>query len=135
MNVERLKRAIAIIEATPSKQLNLRFWQRGEKDTTKKQYVSSVQEVHCGTIACAAGWLALNPEMNAEGLSCGPFGYPVFEEHTQFAALQHFFDIRDVEAYRLFNSRTIFEQCGGRELLSDKQIWLVRATQLLATAE
>lgn len=136
MNIERLKQAIAIIEAIPDEKVNLRTWQRQKNiyDAT----VTKMEDVSCGTLACAAGWLVLHPDMQAQGLKVGLSGNPVYNNGRRqlinFYALATFFDIRDVEADSLFQSRNSSEMRGGNEDLTDKQIWLQRANRLLEQA-
>lgn len=136
MNVPRFKRAIEIIEALPDSQLNLKTWQ---KSYEREKYIISSEQATCGTIACAAGWLALHPEMQAQGLSAGYCGQPIYRDGDaraiQFNALQLFFDIRDVDADWLFESRTVYEHSGDRAQLTDKQIWLQRAKNFLSGYE
>jgi hypothetical protein len=137
VNVTRFKRAIEIIEALPDEQLNLKVWQQSFDKAGG--YISSNQQATCGTIACAAGWLALNPEMQEQGLSSGFGGQPEFwgEDFRalSFRALELFFDIRDVDADSLFQSRTVYESCGDRVEFTDKQIWLQRAKHYLSAYE
>jgi hypothetical protein len=134
MNVDRFKRAIEIIEALPDEQVNLKVWQ---KENFAK-YISSKQEATCGTIACAAGWLALDPEMQAQGLKSGFCGQPEFHFRGEicgvsFRALGLFFDIRDADT--LFGPRVAWEESGDMERWTDKQIWLHRARTVLSAYE
>ena len=138
MNVTRLKQAIAIIEAVPDEQLNLKTWQRSYNGV---DYISANAQATCGTIACAAGWLALHPEMHAQRLSAGNGGLPVYQNEdglysTQFRALARFFDLSVYEANRLFEPRTGFE-CSdpSQSLYTDKEIWLKRANRFLEAAQ
>jgi hypothetical protein len=134
MNVERFKKAIELIEKTPDEQINLRVWQKAGRNR-----VTSRAQANCGTIACAAGWIALDPEMQEEGMSVGDFGQPIYPYRGQhldgFDALQYFFDIRDVEVDYLFESRRNSELVNGLEKYSDRNIWLRRAHNLLADYE
>lgn len=133
MNIERLKQAIKIIEAIPDEKLNLRVWKNANESIG---YVDSMEK-SCGTIACAAGWLAMHPEMQAQGWWSGLCGQPVYQREKQtffgFDALQMFFELRDSEAYGLFKPRYLIERSGDRAALSDKEIWLMRANRFLET--
>jgi hypothetical protein len=136
MNVDRFTRAIEIIEALPDEQVNLKVWQK----ENFARYISSKQEATCGTIACAAGWLALDPEMQAQGLKSGFCGQPEFHFRGEiygvsFHALGLFFDILDIEADTLFGPRVAWEESEDMECWTDKQIWLHRAKTFLAGCE
>lgn len=137
MNVTRFKRAIEIIEELPDSQLDLKVWQKAHDAWAG--YIGSNTKATCGTIACAAGWLALHPEMQEQGLSAGYCGQPRYSgmdiPHNGFRALELFFDIFREDADFLFQSRTIYESTFGREQFTDKQIWLQRAKQFLAGYE
>ena len=136
MNATRFKQAIAIIEEIPYTQLKLDYWQDNRMEC---QAIRSSSQVTCGTIACAAGWLALSPEMQEEGLMVGHRGAPMYLyqgiQTSNFYALQLFFDIRDVDADSLFGSRSSYECLGSFAKLTDKEIWLWRAKQFLARYE
>jgi hypothetical protein len=98
MNIDRFKRAIEIIEEKPDSQVMLKVWQQSNS-VSHYSYISSKQEATCGTIACAAGWLALDPEMQAQGLKSGYGGQPEFHFRGEicgvsFRALGLFFDVR-----------------------------------------
>ena len=137
MNVDRFKQAIAIIEEIPDEQLRLKHWQASYDKGSG--YIGSNAQATCGTIACAAGWLALHPDMQAQGLSSGYCGMPRYSEtgpmYSGFTALQLFFDIRDIDADLLFQSRNWYESDGDMGQLTDKQIWLKRAKIFLAGYE
>lgn len=137
MNSERLKECIAIIEAIPANRLDLDSWQKSTGPFPV--FADRLQNTHCGTIACAAGWLALYPQMQAHGLLVSYRGRPVFTHNQQIFygtdALARFLDIRDVEADRLFTHRRQFEKCEPFKEMSDKELWLYRARQLLASHE
>lgn len=136
MNTPRFRRAIEIIEAIPDFQLNLREWQRSTDHIGG--YIISSEQATCGTIACAAGWLALHPDMQAQGLTSGYCGQPHVRGETcgvSFRALELFFDIPDIDAYFLFGSRVGWEESGDMANLTDKQVWLNRARTVLSAYE
>ncbi|KVQ35726.1 hypothetical protein WK03_35245 [Burkholderia cepacia] len=122
-NFELLRDAFAIIDGIPDSSLNLATWrQKGRKH-------------ECGTLACAAGWLAMHPDMNELGLSTGiPYdGMPLFEASSGFSALREFFGLD-------FHSQNIFEGAGYgykdgelgdlRKDMTDKQLWKRRVLRL-----
>jgi hypothetical protein len=133
VNVPRFKRAIEIIEATPDHQVDLKVWQKAQ--SCFANYISSKEDATCGTIACAAGWLALDPEMQEHGLYSGYGGEPRYNEGTKyissFEALGRFFGIPEFDAELLFSPRSMFEDSD----LTDKQVWLHRANTFLAGYE
>lgn len=139
MNVERFKRAIEIIEATPEKQIELEVWQRAYS-SGKCDYINHVEQATCGTIACAAGWLVLDPEMRRQGLVGAYGGEPHYTDgktfsYYSFSALNHFFGLSGYDADVLFGARTTYELTGDRAILCDKQIWLHRAKTFLSSYE
>jgi hypothetical protein len=139
MNIDRFKRAIEIIEEKPDSQVMLKVWQQSNS-VSHYSYISSKQEATCGTIACAAGWLALDPEMQAQGLKSGYGGQPEFHFRGEicgvsFRALGLFFDILDIDADKLFGPRVGWEESGDMDCWTDKQIWLHRAKTFLAGYE
>jgi hypothetical protein len=136
VNIPRFKRAIEIIEGTPDNQVNLKFWQHSiVSSDPATRYISSKKDATCGTIACAAGWLALDPWMQEQGLWSGYGGEPRYKEDcyffNSFEALGRFFSIPEFDAELLFSPRTIFEYSD----LTDKQVWLRRAKNFLAGYE
>ena len=134
MNVERLQQAIKIIEGLEDKQVDLRGWQVSAENGTT---VKSMSEVDCGTIACAGGWIALNLEMQEQGLSVGLMGTPKYKGYLNFTALALFFELPMQTAEWLFNrvmddesTRAVsLESWGAR--ISDRRIWLNRAREIL----
>jgi hypothetical protein len=133
VNISRFKRAIEIIEEIPDNQINLKVWQKSQ--TCPANYISSKEYTTCGTIACAAGWLAIDSEMQAQGLTSGYGGEPRYSEGSEyissFEALARFFDILEFDAELLFSPRNILEDSE----LTDKQVWLHRAKAFLAGYE
>jgi hypothetical protein len=122
-NFERLRDAFAIIDGIPKKAFDLDMWvsQRGKNKS-------------CGTIACAAGWLAMHPKMNGFGLTNSMGGAPEFKGLTSFAALREFFHLN-------YREGDLFEAAGSgyadnelpkhvRVALSDKQLWKRRVLRL-----
>jgi hypothetical protein len=126
MNFELFDKAVDFIASREDKQLNLGNWQVFSSHVT-----SSSAAVHCGTIACAGGWLALNPEFEAIGVSAGSFGAPRFCGLSHYGALAKLFDIPECEARDLFYFRTSADADTFGEvendLMTDRQLWLSRA--------
>ena len=136
MNVERFNRAIAIIRGIPDAQLELKLWQHpaGMTDEWLYKYVLRADEATCGTICCAGGWLCIQPEMQAQGLSLSAMGSPQYhdgkKEYRLFYALEKFFGITENESDSLFGRREGHEFEGEYEGMTDKQVWLKRAKEL-----
>lgn len=141
MNFERMQQAVAIIRDIPDDQLSLLYWQHeppGENET----FARNIGQTNCGTIACAAGWLALHPAMQEQGLYADGDGEPMFQspiidrnwpKKYGFFALSIFFDITKDEASELFGQRSDADGNDDEEPeLSDKQVWLMRAEKLIA---
>jgi hypothetical protein len=127
-----MKLAIEIIRGVSAAQLSLRFWQ-GHNSATET-HVSEPERVTCGTIACAAGWLALSPAIRKEGLAVGLHGNPQFSGHVGFLALARFFEISYHEARVLFNPRYSMEAIHfGTQV--DKEIWLRRIEMFTSSPE
>lgn len=124
MNVELFDKAVDFIASRDDQQLDLSDWQRG------KIAVHSLQ-VTCGTIACAGGWLALNPEFEALGLQPGLTGSPYLGTLVGYGALAKLFELPYRVATNLFYFRQYedMELFGGEacNLMTDRQLWLSRA--------
>jgi hypothetical protein len=123
MNVELLDRAIDIIAGLAEEQVDLSAWRSG--------CFESAQEVTCGTICCAGGWLALNPEMQALGLTHDDNGSPMLDGCSGYSALAQLFDLSYGEGFKLFKYVSHYDaQWMATDALSDKEIWLNRARLL-----
>lgn len=123
MKTELLKDAVAIIRGIPADRLDLNDWQQHNDDAA-----ILVEQISCGTIACAAGWLALHPDMRARGMGISYIsGAPLFEGKVGYPALAHFFGINEDEAQILFGPR---DQASSRRK-SDREVWVERALELL----
>jgi hypothetical protein len=123
MHHERMKLAIEIIRSVPDEKLNLQSWQRGL--WPDGLIATRRVEVTCKTIACAAGWLTLDPRMQEMGLTVGEDAMPTFADETAFAALAQFFDISYDHAHALFNARSSLD-CELAFRRTDKETWLYR---------
>jgi hypothetical protein len=143
MNHDLFKRAIEIIRAVPEKQIDLRLFQffRIGHDGL---FVTTLKEADCGTLCCAGGWLALDPEMQKAGLYVDPVhGAPALDfsnDKTRLLgvdALAAFFDIKESEASALFSPRKFIENCyfGAQSQCSDKELWLRRAESFTSNRE
>ncbi len=56
LHIDNTRAAIKIIEAAPEEKFDLKYWR---------------DETHCGTLMCAAGWCAMDPAFQAQGLGFG----------------------------------------------------------------
>lgn len=134
---ELLKRAYHVIESIPDNVIELHDI-IVQLDDTKT----------CGTVCCAAGWLAHNPEFRAMGL-----GYEIRQEHDYAVLTLHgqtghgaysevmcqFFGISLDDAYFLFAGRgepgTDEDEDEPDEndyQRTDKQVWLDRMRNYLS---
>jgi hypothetical protein len=121
----RLRAAYAIIDGIPETRIDLDTWRRDSGKIT------------CGTIACAAGWLALHPDMQAMGLSALLNGGPAYQGLEGFGALAQFFGIDTATAGHLFSYMGSYYDpptCRGSFPWSDKAIWLARVRNFLETS-
>lgn len=142
MKVELFKDAYAIIDGIPDERLSLETWQDsgewlgtvGSKSTWERAIVQKPQDIECGTLACAAVWLCLHPNMQKRGLGVGKHGQPTYVMFHQYDALAAFFDIPEPEARGLFKVYTPDEREDGLDgvPITDRQRWLQRARKLLA---
>lgn len=145
MNRERLQMAIDIIEAIPDSKIRLAQWVYcGDYEAL----MHPTPDNQCGTVACAAGWLALSPAFRNMGLRLDEIEYSyrnpdridearLFLQDagssvlfTGWDALAHIFGLSALEAYHLFNNVTAYERQNADSIdgtLSDRQIWLERA--------
>jgi hypothetical protein len=132
MNFERMNQAIAIIKDIPDDQLSLLYWQH-EPEAENETFARDMAQTNCGTLACAAGWLSLHPAMQEQGLFADRDGEPIHLLGTKrrygFNALAQFFDLLISEAEGLFGQR---QEGEGGEEMTDKQVWLLRAENLIA---
>jgi hypothetical protein len=134
MNIKLLKEAIAIIECVPDYRIDLGSWQSNEG----ADLIKALDQIECGTIACAAGYLALHPKMQALGLSPGYHGAPSFKGLFQFEALSEFFDLSPLKTRYLFGDRSPQEKNDDQMLgtgFTDRVLWLTRARKIIADHE
>jgi hypothetical protein len=133
MYIELFDKAVAFIASRSDDQLRLSEWQ----DTgIGRMFVSSSSEVNCGTIACAAGWLAINPEFEELGVEVCGSGAPKFENETAYRAMARLFGLPYAVAVGLFYIRGFddYEKFGEKamEHMTDRQLWLSRARLIRA---
>lgn len=134
MRRDLMLEAIAIIEQIPATKFDLEKWQQSTGPFPT--WADSLSNTHCGTIACAAGWITLYPQFQELGMRTTMHGRPVFVQHGQtwmgINAMARLFDLRDVEADTLFCGRRYVEKVDPRySQLTDKELWLSRARRLL----
>lgn len=131
MNIELLMKAAQVIEDVPEDKLDLRDWQIG------MVVARNSEEVTCGTIACAAGWLTLSPVFNELGVYASTHAYPMRRDRWEQSGYEMFaelFEIPYFQAARLFGQRRSYADTDRIEM-SDKQVWLTRARELLYAHE
>jgi hypothetical protein len=128
MHIELFDKAVDFIASRSDDQLHLSDWQDTGMGRT---FVSSSAEVNCGTIACAAGWLAINPEFEELGVEVCGNGAPKFENETAYSAMARLFGLPYAVAIGLFYIRGLedYAKFGeeAMEHLTDRQLWLSRA--------
>ncbi|WP_029310768.1 hypothetical protein [Acidiphilium angustum] len=62
----------------------------------------------CGTVACASGYLQLDPWHQGQGLGTndghdGAFRYPIFLGSTEYRALLKYFGVADGEIFKIYD--------------------------------
>lgn len=140
MNFELFDKAVDFIASRSDSQLNLGNWQynsaQKSDDLMWPHIAKSSEEVTCGTIACAAGWLALSADFNALGLYPNPAGCPIFKGSSAYHAMRVLFDITHNDAKELFAFRSGSDSVTfGRDIsnqMTDRQLWLSRARSIRA---
>lgn len=67
-NMERLKHLVTVLKKVEGNRFNLLGWYLNKSDV-RIFHQEEGKEIHpeCGTVACIAGWAALDPEFNAQG--------------------------------------------------------------------
>ncbi len=94
----RMRHAIKVMErvaASPTHKFDLRDWQWG---TYPNFHTTEEEAVSCGTACCFAGWLALDPVAQSQGLMPNKGGIPTFGESTQAMAIAEYLGITYGEA-------------------------------------
>jgi hypothetical protein len=133
MYIELFDKAVDFIASRSDDQLRLSDWQDTGMGRT---FVSSSSEVNCGTIACAAGWLAINPDFEELGVEVCGSGAPKFENETAYWAMARLFGLPYAVAIGLFYIRGFddYAKFGEKamEHLTDRQLWLSRARLIRA---
>ena len=126
MNIELWKDAISVIDGIPEKRINLNTWQKSQL----VRFITGPDQIECGTICCAAGWLALHPKFQSLGLKtdfnlrCPVFVDSLLGVCTGYRALAAMFGISHREAEETFKPNSSDKR-------PDKQVWLERAKDLL----
>jgi hypothetical protein len=106
VNVERMELLLDVLKHVPRERFNMEHWVEDPSS------LNAAAEATCGTVACAAGWLAMDPRARAQGLtlrldSIGSniFTTPTFNHEDSFRALASFFEITSFQAENLFHPR------------------------------
>ena len=123
----RLREAYAIIDGIPDDRFDLRH------------FANSDDPHDCGTIACAAGWLAMHPKFNALGLTLtgkgAEFSCLTPQSQTRTSPMDAIAQVLRrprFEAGQLFGSRNHPKyEPEGSENMTDKQLWQARVRELL----
>ena len=123
-----LRDAYAIIDGIPADRFYLNSWRLTGK---------SAQD--CGTIACAAGWLAMHPTMRDCGLRNDREGAPIFKNSLgisqfDYQALAKFFCMTVAQAQDIFCPRwrrSAYNPVKAIEKYSDKELWKFRVRKFL----
>ena len=119
----RLRQAYAIIDGIPDERFNL------------SQIANSDDPNHCGTIACAAGWLAMHPGFETLKLTpvCSNFFYAEGEGGGNWwGEMANIFGISETCADLLFQCRRHHEyEPKGAKGMTDKQLWQARVHEFL----
>jgi hypothetical protein len=106
--IELLCDAHAIVDGIPIERLDLSSFQSDWSDDGRG-YARATREIHCGTMCCAAGWLALHPMFRRRGLTTSSGGEPQLTRSYDhyvpvFQTLADFFGLTTQEAEYLFGS-------------------------------
>ena len=124
MNTELVKDAYAIIDGIPDDRISLYMFQQGE-------IALEPAAITCQTLACAAGWLSLHPDMRKRGLRILTNGIPyLFGAASGFDSLAMLFEMTRKQATFLFSDRS-GSRIPGQSEMSDKELWLARCRYLL----
>lgn len=122
MKIKLLRQAYAIIDGIPDNRINLDVICRGPEKGNAG---------HCGTIACAAGWLAMHPKFIKRGMYIDEDGQLDLKDGLHWYdwddILSIVFDCSVSTANKLFGPTWYDEDTGKTE----KQIWQKRVRKYL----
>lgn len=136
MHYARINRLIQVMreKEAEGKQLNMSSWLGGEIDETwingpVSEELNAYAREHnhadngrtlkhgfCGTTACMAGYGALDPELNAQGLKIAVFSthrngtqfpFVVYRDKTTYEAMAEFLEIPDTHSEILFGDNSL----------------------------
>lgn len=141
--IERLERAIAVVQATHAENFDLGQVFDGTREDAENHI--------CGTSACALGHCAIDPWFNERGLSLAWDWTKqlqimidrgdetlVYSPVAYELAGAEFFGLTESQAYRLFRPSEHNERYPSDDYdvpVPDRSIWLSRARRLLAQLE
>lgn len=130
-NLELLRDAYMIIDGIPDELINL-----------DRVYTTENIKPACGTIACAAGWLALHPTFQSLGFKFHPTAYQnitmqgvnYFDDFNY--KIKKLFDIGVRDSQKMFGARgqSSFDRSILRDSpnkLSDKELWKKRVVKFI----
>lgn len=133
MNLERMRLCREIVASIPEQKLNLDCWASVDGFTRP---LTKPSPSTCGTIACAGGWISMDPRVNELGLRLEPDTLGRWCPNYKFAratgpalalgftAFHIFLDIPPEDSRALFDGLVTEEESALNK--SDKQIWLAR---------
>lgn len=154
MKRKLLLRAAEVLAAIPPERFNLAEWVTGDARTKILDDQKVTKKDHCGTVACAAGWLGLTPEFQKLGLKFeaipGTYGKSYDTDLTyvnnegkslsRFDGLAQLFDVDYYTALELFcpagtgnYDREICDKHGWE--LSDRDLFQHRVKKIINLAK
>lgn len=105
---ERLHALAKFLRTVPESKFDLNSWADFKRNAQIRPGTLTAETIKatCGTTACAVGWCGSLPEFQAEGfrikLENGE-AYPVWKHHTQWKAVEEFFELGRDSAHHLFS--------------------------------
>ena len=96
MNKERIAYVIELLSGIRDSAWNYGTW--AEDFDTEDGKALPI----CGTVACAAGWMGMDPKIRAEGFYITANGSPAFEDDRQTCAIAAYLGISYVDATDIF---------------------------------
>ena len=118
-----LRKAYAIIDGIPEDRFDLSSILHGGNPNPHA----------CGTIACAAGWIAMHPDFQELGLTLTSYGSILFNGHAKgcWIVMAEILGITVHDSIIIFDGRNDFERRGKLGKLSDKELWKYRVRKFL----
>jgi len=99
MNVERIQKCIAMLEAANENNFSMIWYQNNTGDVYHR--ANNVVDLHrCGNTACFAGYLTISDFFKEDGGEC-KFSYPVYKGYDESDAVAAYLDISVLTATSL----------------------------------